>query len=477
MACEEQGRSGGSYAKTRMRSCHREEDPHKTALNKRWMDATEATLRHTLSLRNMSLRAGLWIALLVVVAMTVPVGGSDDRPIEDPRGDAEVPWVDIRHVYVEHKEYDVVRISMDLEQRPPYVDLGTGGALSMGYYYRVDFDLVDWNGSKIGDRNDQYVALIIGEAMVTDQICIWDDPDSQWSVCLRGGGHGEVMGARIRWEFDIADPPGDNRVVGRGYHLKNVSAFAQMRGMPLTTDRAPDSGYVNYTSPPKTYDNVRTSDDREDPTEDCCNASAVPDMNVQISAGRGEAALPVLEHEPEQLALGIVVLTSIIAGLGRLAYKVGRFRLMHWLLLGFFYSRIRRDSALENDRRAAIYGLVQESPGITFTEIKRRLKMGSGALVHHLGILNRQGFVRCLQEGFRTRVYLRGAAADGGPYLTRVQKELLAVVTQHPGIAQKHIAKITGLPRQSLRYHVRCLERMGKIRVRPDGRWRRHYTV
>lgn len=386
--------------------------------------------------------------LCLFIASTVNAGSYDDPEIEDPEGDTEVPGLDITHVWIEHRSFDVAQITMLLAGPVPAApDLATGGMFT-GPYYHVDFDLVDWNGTRIGDIEDQYVALAVEEAIVFVYVCVWEHPE--WGGCW-SDGFGRINQFSIQWEVDIKGPNGDNRTVGSGYRFENLSARTELRALaqPIPGDRAPDSGSAESVSEPTAYTNVHT------PSSD-------PEVAAPIERGF--------------IAIGIAVFTGVLVGAGRVVYKIGRFRLFQWLLLHFLFSRIQRNEVLSHKRRAAIFEAVKQNPGKTFGELRRELRVGSGSLAFHLKVLEQQGLLAYVRDGRRSRFYVRGPKPEFQDYLGHTQRCVLEAVQGHPGASPTHLAALVGLPRHAVQYHLGRLLEKGRVRRRRDGRHARYYA-
>lgn len=61
-------------------------------------------------------------------------------------------------------------------------------------------------------------------------------------------------------------------------------------------------------------------------------------------------------------------------------------------------------------------------------------------------------------------------------YLTRTQRTLLDAVQTNPGLTQKQLAGLLGLPHQTILYHGRKLAAEGKVSVARDGRYARYFA-
>ena len=51
----------------------------------------------------------------------------------------------------------------------------------------------------------------------------------------------------------------------------------------------------------------------------------------------------------------------------------------------------------------------------------------------------------------------------------------LDAIQANPGVTQKQLSQIIGLPRESVFYHAKKLESVGKLKVERDGKWRRYF--
>jgi hypothetical protein len=58
------------------------------------------------------------------------------------------------------------------------------------------------------------------------------------------------------------------------------------------------------------------------------------------------------------------------------------------------YTKIRREEVLDHFTRGRIYGMIESSPGVHYTLIKKKVGVGNGTLTYHLSTLEREGFIR-----------------------------------------------------------------------------------
>lgn len=185
-------------------------------------------------------------------------------------------------------------------------------------------------------------------------------------------------------------------------------------------------------------------------------------------------AVPFVELlEYAAAAVPFVALTFAVAAGTVVVTEYGRYRVASWIAASGLFSRIEKHKALDHARRDTIVQLVRQNPGIRFSDMKKQLGVGSGVLVHHLRVLEREGFVRAKRDRFRTRFYAPGHGVPQGLELTDRQRDILAAVSAHPGIGPSELADRLGLNRGTVHHHAKRLAAMGKLEIEGDGRDRR----
>jgi predicted transcriptional regulator len=64
-------------------------------------------------------------------------------------------------------------------------------------------------------------------------------------------------------------------------------------------------------------------------------------------------------------------------------------------------------NVLENDIRKKIITIVSKNPGTCLTDIMDELDIKTGHAQYHLGVLEREGYVRSVKTGIYRRIYLQ----------------------------------------------------------------------
>jgi len=134
------------------------------------------------------------------------------------------------------------------------------------------------------------------------------------------------------------------------------------------------------------------------------------------------------------------------------------------------YSRLKRADVLDQKTRERVHRLVAEQPGIRWADLKRLSGLGTGALLHHLALLERHEFVSGRREGRHRRYYPAGARMPTPePFpLTPSQARVVAALADG-GLTQRALADRLGITQQGASYHLKALERRGYVVVERRG--------
>lgn len=132
------------------------------------------------------------------------------------------------------------------------------------------------------------------------------------------------------------------------------------------------------------------------------------------------------------------------------------------------YTRLKKSDVLKNEVRASVYAYIQANPGVRFEELRKALGLGNGALVFHLQILEREGFVKSAKEWSKRRFW--ASANAGGPKSDVTAHDAVAnLLAGEPGLSPSAVAQKLGISRQLARYHLKALERQGRVRAEGSG--------
>ncbi|WP_455391774.1 winged helix-turn-helix transcriptional regulator [[Eubacterium] cellulosolvens] len=140
------------------------------------------------------------------------------------------------------------------------------------------------------------------------------------------------------------------------------------------------------------------------------------------------------------------------------------------ILIVFMYSKMRRDELLENKLRAKILEHINRNPGIHYRKILNDLNLQMGVLTHHLNMLERQQYIKSLQDSMYRRFYPINSPTNTDLILSDMQKNILQAIHDAPGISQAEVARNLGVARKVVNYHIRILSDADFIDVELSGR-------
>ena len=141
--------------------------------------------------------------------------------------------------------------------------------------------------------------------------------------------------------------------------------------------------------------------------------------------------------------------------------------------------RQKRMTLLLHPFRRDLYQVLCENPGTYLLELVDLLESPLGTLTWHLRILEREGLVKSIKFAGKRLYYpkmLRSQEAEMA-YLTMrsdTAKKIFAYVVNNPGCYQEQMADSLGVHHDTVRWHVSRMEEVGLVRVKKDGRKKKH---
>jgi predicted transcriptional regulator len=186
---------------------------------------------------------------------------------------------------------------------------------------------------------------------------------------------------------------------------------------------------------------------------------------ILIKPGEPSVGLP-LEFI---LLLGFVV----ALGAGSLVFfltEVGQFSFFYFFYL--LYTRIKKEYVLDNFTRGQIFGYIKAHPGVHFSAIKRALELKNGSLAYHIRALEKRGFVTSKRDRGYKRFYpmTMKLPEKNIRELIPIQRSIVDIVKDNPGISQTSIAKRLDISFQLVHYHVKILMEGDYLHIEKDGK-------
>lgn len=168
-----------------------------------------------------------------------------------------------------------------------------------------------------------------------------------------------------------------------------------------------------------------------------------------------------------------------VLGFGAWMWPTLRFKATA-LLLTPLYARLKKEDLLENPLRDDILEVVDGQPGISASELGRRLECGWGTLVYHLTVLERMQLISSAREGRHKRFFVQGRInySDKGAVgllANPSAKLVLDAISATPGQIQRDLSRRLGLSPGTVAWHVERLAEAGLVLKEEEGRVVRYY--
>ncbi|MFA5771820.1 MAG: winged helix-turn-helix transcriptional regulator [Thermoplasmata archaeon] len=131
------------------------------------------------------------------------------------------------------------------------------------------------------------------------------------------------------------------------------------------------------------------------------------------------------------------------------------------------YARLRKENVLNNFTRGRTYQCILENPGIDFNTIKNKIGLRNGTLVYHLDLMEREKYIISRHDG-RHKYYHIHPEHLNVPFskvkdaldsaVPEIERKIIAVIEQMPGISQKEISIKIGANKRVVNYHINILK-------------------
>ena len=127
-------------------------------------------------------------------------------------------------------------------------------------------------------------------------------------------------------------------------------------------------------------------------------------------------------------------------------------------------------AGLKHPVRRQIYDHLRLLPGDHFRSVARSLRLAVGTARYHLNALVQEGLIYKQEINGRTRYYVSGGELEMNRLYARhweyrdIRLRVLLTLRQMDDAQPAMIAKVLGISRQLASYHLRCLEKAGRVR-------------
>ncbi|MFQ5909385.1 MAG: winged helix-turn-helix transcriptional regulator [Thermoplasmata archaeon] len=352
-------------------------------------------------------------------------------------GETRENLIDLRQYF--YDDYGILDFNLILEEDPTKLDATLSGPFlsfraSLGWSGSLKFQVEAWDNSPQNNPAKSNVFSV----WVNDVPQIMSAPPA---------------GAEIDSEYSYQIVVEDNYPTWAAVTYKLIIGSEGM-----TID---DDGLLTWT--PKTPGTRHVLIE----VRDVFGLSDIQTFTVEVAPV--SAPPPVLPPETPYVAGTAVAALSAVAIAAVVSENV------KFALLLFFvplYSKIRRERVLDHFIRGQIYGYILANPGEHYNAIKHALGLTNGSLAHHLRTLEREEFVKSRKFGLYRRFYPKHMRIpdDGDFRMNPIQKHIVDVIHENPGISQKEIANAINITPPTVNYHIGILASARRIRVVRQGR-------
>jgi len=181
---------------------------------------------------------------------------------------------------------------------------------------------------------------------------------------------------------------------------------------------------------------------------------------------------------PPAALVDAVAVGLTMAAVGGTVSLVRGGHIRRWLFWIFtpLYTRLARSDVLAHEARASLYDTIEGEPGVHFSALKSESGLRNGVLLHHLRVLEKNGYVRSATDGRLRRYFVAGAVAGfrGAPAL---DEQVYRFVSTHPAATNAQIAVALQKRPTLVHYHVDRLARSGQVTRERVGREVRLYAT
>jgi DNA-binding MarR family transcriptional regulator len=190
--------------------------------------------------------------------------------------------------------------------------------------------------------------------------------------------------------------------------------------------------------------------------------------------------------KPQVLPTGTIMIMGIFAGVLLImgwgaGTETGKFSILNRFLFFIIplYNKIDRDKVLDNYLRNQIYKYIQTNPGTNYSEIMKDTGVKNGVLVHHLKMLDREGYIKSDRDGMFRRFYPVGVAIPQKEidHLSWFQIRIFNFIRMNPGTTPKNIADEVGKSKQVVNYHLNLMRNAALVRDEVQGKYTQLYVI
>lgn len=186
-------------------------------------------------------------------------------------------------------------------------------------------------------------------------------------------------------------------------------------------------------------------------------------VSFAVTASASETLAAVVVSAPDETASVLGALAGVAVGA---AVAMAAWRRWPGFGLVALYARLAPRRALEHPRRARMMDALRASPGLTLAQLQRATGLSNGVARHHVALLQAAGALRVVRDGASRRLWPTDAPnVAGAPALG---ERVVACLAERGPMRASDLAAELGVSRQALHYHLKKLQREGRVVARRE---------
>jgi len=185
--------------------------------------------------------------------------------------------------------------------------------------------------------------------------------------------------------------------------------------------------------------------------------------------------LPIIE---------IVIVTTAIAGTSLIAFigttGLGKYKFLSFLsLFGPLYIRTLKDDVFDNQKRLDMYNHIAENQPVVYSDIRKACNLSHGEINWHARMMEQMDIIKVERRGVNLFFKVSGERLPPAKFirLTDVQKNIIEIIKEKPGVTQAEIADKLHLKQQNISYNLLKLEEKNQIKKITKNRIKYYYSA
>jgi predicted transcriptional regulator/uncharacterized membrane protein len=296
------------------------------------------------------------------------------------------------------------------------------------------------------------------------------EPDQSYPINITVHNNGIVQARNVTVHFELITQTGSQKQIGSV--VIDVIPAGGQAGASIEWNVDPATSYISVSVDP---DNATMEVDELNNIALQSVFIIQPEVRPSDGGGGSGGIAGIGTIGSVVVLTALISITSVMA-LVTLNSEAGRYGMLTFFMP--LYSKMRREDLLLHETREMVYDYVKTHPGEHFRSIMNKLSLTNGTLAHHLYTLEKREFIKSERDGPYKRFYPSGYSFDGSVMeVNGLQKKILDVIDDNPGISQKGLAKALAVSAPTINYHIKTMVGARLVELQRSGKETRCYRI